>query len=426
MKRSFAAKFGAGVIAFGLIGAACSSGDTEPSSSSAENTEGVMAEEDKMDSGASSKPTVDSQAATLTRDLTSLLAGHEYNAGIALYTAVQAKGDLEDPTVQAAVAALDDNSVALSEAIGSVYGDEGAKQFLSLWRAHIGFFVDYTLGTATGDKAMAEEAQKKLDGYRNDFGAFIEGATEGGLTQEQVADALTPHVESTIAAIDSIVAGDGKAFDLLNEAASHLPGIATALSGAISEQNDLTGSADDPAAQLQRDLTNLLAGHEYNAGIALYTAVQAKGDLEDPTVQAAVAALDDNSVALSEAIGSVYGDEGAKQFLSLWRAHIGFFVDYTLAEATGDKAAAADAKKKLDGYRNDFGAFIEGATEGGLTQEQVADALTPHVESTIAAIDSIVAGDGKAFDLLNEAASHLPGIATALSGAIVSQFPDKF
>ncbi|MDQ3646354.1 MAG: hypothetical protein M3345_05385, partial [Actinomycetota bacterium] len=63
--------------------------------------------------------------------------------------------------------------------------------------------------------------------------------TEGGLTQDQVADALTPHVESTLAAIDSILAGDGKAFDKLAIAAGHLPGIATALAGAIAEQKGL-------------------------------------------------------------------------------------------------------------------------------------------------------------------------------------------
>jgi hypothetical protein len=183
---------------------------------------------------------------------------------------------------------------------------------------------------------------------------------------------------------------------------------------------------DGPATNLTRDLTSLLAGHEYHAGIALFTAVQAGGDLEDPTVAAAVEALDDNSVALSDAIGSVYGEAGAEQFLSLWRAHIGFFVDYTLGKATGDARMAKQAKTKLDGYRADFGAFIEGATEGGLTQDQVAEVLEPHVTSTIAAIDSIVAGDGKAFAKLQDAAEHLPHIATALAGAIVAQFPDRF
>lgn len=218
------------LVALSLFGAACAG-------SNASEPVAQPASEDAMAAtGASQSPVVDTPAATLLRDLTSLLAGHEYHAGIAIYTAVQARGDLEDPTVQAAVASLDGNTKALAAAIGSVYGAAGEQQFLKLWRAHIGFFVDYTLGKATGDAQMAAAAVKSLDGYRNDFGAFIEGATEGGLTQEQVADALVVHVDSTLAAIDSVIAGDGEAFDKLQEAAHHLPEIATTLSGAIAKQ----------------------------------------------------------------------------------------------------------------------------------------------------------------------------------------------
>jgi hypothetical protein len=416
-------------MALSVFGVACASGEDGGTTDAAGQAQ-TEPSDDAMDMDAAETsgdaPAVDTPAATLTRDLTSLLAGHEYHAGLAVYTAVQAKGDLKDPTVQAAVTSLDENTQQLAAAVGSIYGDAAEQQFLKLWRAHIGFFVDYTLGKATGNAKMAQTAQRNLDGYRADFGALIEGATEGALTQDQVAEALVPHVESTSKAIDAVVAGDGTAFDKLQEAAHHLPMIATALSTGISSQQGLEGEPDDGAAQLQRDLTSLLAGHEYHAGIAVYTAVGAGGDLKDPTVQAAVSALDDNSKALAAAIGSVYGDAGAEQFLKLWRAHIGFFVDYTLGNATNDAKMMATAKKNLDGYRQDFGAFIEGATEGGLTQEQVAEALVVHVESTIAAIDSVVAGDGKAFAKLQEAAHHLPMIATALSGAIVGQFPEKF
>ena len=143
-------------------------------------------------------------------------------------------------------------------------------------------------------------------------------------------------------------------------------------------------------------------------------------------MQAAVTSLDENTQELAAAVGSIYGDAAEQQFLKLWRAHIGFFVDYTLGKATGDAQAVTAARKALDGYRNDFGAFIEGATEGGLTQEQVAEALVPHVQATLTAIDAVVAGDASAFDKLQTAAHHMPMIATALAGAIVKQFPDKF
>ena len=185
-------------------------------------------------------------------------------------------------------------------------------------------------------------------------------------------------------------------------------------------------SVDTPAATLTRDLTGMLVDHEYLAGAAVLTAVQAGGNLEDPTFKAAAGALDNNSVALSEAIASVYGPQAGEQFLSLWRNHIGFFVDYTLGRATNNEAMTTQASQKLDGYRADFGAFIEGATEGALPQSAVAEALLPHVNATKEAIDLVVAGDGEAFNQLREAAGHMPMIATTLSGAIVQQFPDKF
>src|SRR3546814_13964223 len=69
------------------------------------------------------------------------------------------------------------------------------------------------------------------------------------------------------------------------------------------------------AAELRAGLTSLLQEHVYLAGAAISTAVQAGGDMEAPAVVSAVDTLDANSVALSEAISSVYGEEGGAQFL---------------------------------------------------------------------------------------------------------------
>jgi len=52
---------------------------------------------------------------------------------------------------EAAAAALDANSQDIARAIGSVYGADAEKAFLPLWRRHIGFVVDYTVGAASRD-----------------------------------------------------------------------------------------------------------------------------------------------------------------------------------------------------------------------------------------------------------------------------------
>ena len=198
-----------------------------------------------------------------------------------------------------------------------------------------------------------------------------------------------------------------------------MPGSTGPTSGTTSE-----GGADSAAATLRTGLTALLQEHVYLAGTATGTAI-ANGP-KDPATAAALKTLDDNTVALSDAIGSVYGDEGGKTFLALWRKHIDFFVQYTLGAAGGDDAMKQQAQQSLDGYRADFGAFIESATGGILTKDAVAEELKGHVESLEAAIDAQAAGSPDAFAKLAAAAAHMPMTADILAGAIVKQFPDKF
>ncbi len=177
--------------------------------------------------------------------------------------------------------------------------------------------------------------------------------------------------------------------------------------------------ADTSASELRAGLTALLQEHVYLAGIATGTALGG-GDLTAPA-----ATLDANSVRLSEAIASVYGKDAGEAFLGLWRKHIGFFVDYTMASAAGDEAGKETARADLDAYRQDFGAFIASANPY-LPKDAIAEALIPHVNSLFAAIDAQAAGDPAQYDKLAEAAAHMPGTAQVLAEGIAKQFPKKF
>src|SRR3954454_24985633 len=183
------------------------------------------------------------------------------------------------------------------------------------------------------------------------------------------------------------------------------------------------GGVDSGASGLRAALTAGLQEHVYLAGIAVDQAVE-KG-LDSPEFKAAAGTLDKNSVALSQAIEGVYGQQAGAQFLKVWRQHIGFFVDYTKGRATNNAAMVKKANKDLDGYRNQFGAFLAKANPN-LTQAAVANDLKGHVATLEAAIDAVVAKKANAFDLLQAAAAHMPGTAEVLSGAIAKQFPNKF
>lgn len=362
--------------------------------------------------------TSDTGAAALRTGLTLLLQEHVYLAGSATGAAIGGRTE----EFEAAAATLDENSIALSEAIGSVYGDDAEMAFLELWRTHIGFFVDYTNGVATGDQAAADEALANLDGYRTDFGAFIASANPN-LPAEAVAEELGPHVETLTAAIDAQVAEDPAAFDLLKEAANHMPMTAAVLAGGIVTQfpDQFDGTADAPAAELRAGLNALLQEHAYLAGFATDAALNERPD----QFEAAAATLDTNSVELSEAIGSVYGPEAAEAFLPLWRAHIGFFVDYTTGVATDDTAAQDEAVENLMGYTQDFAAFLNSAN--GLPTETVAALLEEHVLALKDAVDAQETGDPvAAWTALREAAGHMQMIADPLTEATVQTFPDAF
>ncbi|MEO6653437.1 MAG: hypothetical protein ABIP17_12355 [Ilumatobacteraceae bacterium] len=366
--------------------------------------------------------TTDDGASTLRAGLTSLLQEHVYLAGITIETAVDAGGNMEDPAVAAAAGALDENTVALADAVGSVAGPENGEAFLGLWREHIGFFVDYTLGKATDDQAAVDQALTDLAGYEQAAGAFFEEITGGEIQADNLIMGLDGHIATLTAAIDAVVAGDADAFDKLREAGQHMFGAAlllsTGIAAAVPEM--FPGDVTSAPAETRAVLTNLLQEHVYLAGITIEQAIEAGGDMEAPAVQAAATTLDANSVALSEVIGSVAGPDNAEAFLGLWREHIGFFVDYTLGKATGDQAMVDQALTDLDGYQEAAGAFFEEITAGELPADALIASLDEHVSTLTKAIDDLVAGDAAAFTDLRAAGQHMPMAALAISTAVVA------
>lgn len=181
--------------------------------------------------------TVNSDGANLRAQLTALLADHVYLAGAAIDQALQDGGDLTTEQVGAAVAALDENSVEVAALVGSAYPD-AEQPFLDSWRSHIPFFVNYTVAKATGDQAGVDQAVADLGAYAVSFGELINSVVPE-LPAEAVQAELEMHATTLLAAIDANIANDPAYFDLLKEAASHMPMTATALAGGIAQNLEL-------------------------------------------------------------------------------------------------------------------------------------------------------------------------------------------
>lgn len=171
-------------------------------------------------------------AADLRTGLNTLLAEHVLLAGVATGHALGGR----DVAFKAAAGALDANSVDIAKAIGSVYGPDAEQAFLPLWRRHIGFVVDYTVGLATKDAAKQTKAVSELVQYTQDLGAFLSSANPN-LPKDVVAELVKTHILTLKPVIDARAAKDWpKVCGDLRAAAGHMQMIADSLAGAVVKQ----------------------------------------------------------------------------------------------------------------------------------------------------------------------------------------------
>lgn len=352
-------------------------------------------------------------AAELRAGLDQLFREHVNLTGFAVQTAVT--NGIGSANTTQALGALDGNTVALGDAIGSVYGAAARKAFLKMWRAHIGFFVEYTKGLAAHDNSMVSDAQAKLANYKKDFAKFLGGATM--IPAAAIAAELQGHIQTLESAIQAIVTKSPDAAAKLQMAAEHMDGTAAALAAGIAKEKGLSGNPDGDASALRTALTGLLVQHVAQTGAVVQTAVETS--LTSPQTSGAVKALDQNTLALGEAIGSVYGDAARTAFVKMWRAHIGLFVEYTKGLATNDKQMVTQAQAKLANYKRDFAKFLGTAT--GLPAGAVASDLQGHIMTLEDAIQAIVTKSPTAAAKISMAETHMAGTAAVLAKAIAAQ-----
>ena len=401
------------VLAVGITAAfmalACGNGSASTATSSPSAPTAVMA---------------DSKAADLRVALDNLLGEHIFLAAKATDAAL--RGGTKDPEFAAYGAKLGTNGTDLGALIGAAYGTDAQNQFNALWSAHNGFFVDYTVGVATGDSAKKAAAVDNLKTkYIAPFAAFLAGPT--GLPENTLADVLTAHVLDTAAVVDDQGAKNyPKAYADLRTAYAQLYKIGDALAGAIASKlpDKFPGNPNNSAVQLRVNLNELFQEHLYLASMA--TSAALRYGATDPEFMAAAGALNTNGTDIGAAVGSLYGTDAQTQFNALWSAHNGFFVDYTIGVATKDaakKSAAVDNLKAK--YITPFAAFLSSAT--GVPQDALAGLLTTHVLTTAAIVDDQGANDfAKASTDDRTAAHDMQMIADPLGAAFVKKFPAKF
>lgn len=174
-------------------------------------------------------------------------------------------------------------------------------------------------------------------------------------------------------------------------------------------------------ADLRVQLTELLNGH-----IAL-TVAATGAVLHGRTAEfeAAAAALDQNSQAIAQLIGSVYGDTAQSAFLQGWRDHIGYFINYTQADATHNDAEKQQALAELTTYETQIAQFFHAAN--GMPLDATVALMQEHVSMLTAVIDAQASGDqATVYTQLATSLAHMEALADPIAAFTARKFPQQF
>ena len=207
---------------------------------------------------------------------------------------------------------------------------------------------------------------------------------------------------------------------------SHRGAIALAFVAAYACATAAMSTATSPSAspassQLHDGMRKLWSDHVVWTRLYIVSAVAG-----DASAQTAANRLLRNQEDIGNAIAPYYGAAAGTQLTNLLKQHILIAVDLVSAAKAGDQARVADADRRWHANANDIATFLSGANPNW-PKATVLAMLNQHLALTTqeatARIQGRWADDAAAFDSIF---TQILGMADALSGGIVKQFPSRF
>lgn len=191
---------------------------------------------------------------------------------------------------------------------------------------------------------------------------------------------------------------------------------------AVSASEPMVPTAETPAVELRATLDYLLSEHFTLAVDAMIKKYDNSFD-----AAAAQAALEENAKDMIPAISSIYGDAGAKEFDRIFSGHLNYTKDYVSAVKTNNASDKKIVANEIEQFAIELGNFLGAATAGNLPATAAQSVLRTHEEQVKQVFDDYVAGNYKgSLTKYREGLSFMFAISDALSGAIVTQMPEKF
>ncbi len=172
---------------------------------------------------------------------------------------------------------------------------------------------------------------------------------------------------------------------------------------------------------LRSTLAELLTEH---GGLALLAGQKAY--LDAPDLPAVVAQLERNTMALTGGVRTLYGDEPADSFMTLWHAHNHALVQYAMGVRMGDSQMQQQALAVIAAYVEGIPTIIA-SVNPFLSREALVRDFTVHANHLQMGVDSFAVGDYElTYTIHHEEHHHMIMQANVLADAIIQQFPELF
>jgi hypothetical protein len=292
----------------------------------------------------------------------------------------------DDNFVQAANAALGENTDAMSALVGQLFGAATAKKFAPMWSEHIVALFAYAGALADQDDNARAAARKELIEYEEELGAFFAGASHGRLSTAAADSAVEMHVTHLTMQADAYAAHDYATADrIYRESYQHTYDLGLVLADALLPASD-RAVLRAPIWRLRSQLGKLLAEH-----VVLVEDVTRAAVTNTPDFSAAGQMINGNTSDLASAMDTLFGAPAAKDFQTLWANHVEQLVAYAAATAAKDPGRQEQARAKLHDFERAMAAFLFAATGKRISSGNLSAALLGHDQMLLQHADAYAA-----------------------------------
>jgi hypothetical protein len=319
----------------------------------------------------------------------------------------------DDDFVQAANAALGENTAAMTGLVGQLFGPAQAKRFGPMWSEHIVALFAYAGALADQDQAALADARDELVEYETDLGKFWAGAAHGRLTTAAADAAIRMHVGHLTMQADAYAARDYATADrIYREGYRHTYDLGLTLSDALLPAAQ-RATLRAPIWRLRSQLGKLLAEHAVLVEDVTRAAVTGAPDFD-----ASADMINGNTRDLGAAMDTLFGAAAAKQFQALWASHVEQLVAYASATAAKNRAGQDRARTGLTGFEGRMSAFLATVTGTRMTRADLATALQAHDQMLLRHADAYAGKNyATAHDLADQTYDHMFDLARQLADA---------